>query len=401
MLDLTQAQSHILAAIHPLGDEVVALQDASNRVSAETISSPVDLPLFDNSAMDGYALRAEDLVNARSHHPVCLRIVGQAPAGAAFTGAVTTGNCVRLFTGSLLPVGANAVVMQEETRKDPFDPEVIWFCTCPKPWENVRSRGEDVRRGVILLEKGSPLTIGRISLLAAVGLGLVRVGKRPVVGVLATGSELRESGEALSSGQIYESNRVTLAALLRKVGARPRIYPFARDTLTGTQPALLAALQECDAVLTSGGVSVGEFDFVKAAFEQAGGTLDFWRVSMKPGKPFAFGQFQGKCLFGLPGNPVSAFVTFLLLVRPALLRVQGATDVELPSRPGILEEPLSNRGDRTHFMRVEIDDNGLVRSTGAQASHMLSPLAKANGLVGVPKETCWERGTTVKVLTWD
>jgi len=401
MLELTQAQSRILAAIHPLGDEVVALQDAPNRISAETINSPIDLPLFDNSAMDGYALRSEDLANASAHNPVCLRVVDQVSAGAASTEPVTPGNCVRLFTGSLLPVGANAVVMQEETRKDSFDPRVIWFSNCPKPWENVRSKGEDVRRGECLLEKGSPLTVGRVSLLAAVGLGLVRVSKRPIVGVLATGSELRESGEALSPGQIYESNRITLAALLSKAGATPRIYPILSDSLTGTRPALLAALRECDVVLTSGGISVGEFDFVKAAFEQAGGTLAFWRVAIKPGKPFAFGQFQGKCLFGLPGNPVSAFVTFLLLVRPALLRVQGATDVELSSRSGILEERLSNGGDRIHFMRVKIDDSGLVRSAGAQASHMLSPLAKANGLVGVPKETCWEPGTKVKVLTWE
>jgi molybdopterin molybdotransferase len=151
-------------------------------------------------------------------------------------------------------------------------------------------------------------------------------------------------------------------------------------------------------VLTSGGISVGEFDFVKTAFQQAGGTLDFWRVSIKPGKPFAFGQFQGKCLFGLPGNPVSAFVTFLLLVRPALLRVQGANDVELSSRPGILEEPLSNGGDRTHFIRVKIDDNGLVRSAGAQASHMLSPLAWKPRLVGVPRKRVGSRGTSVKFL---
>jgi molybdopterin molybdotransferase len=219
--------------------------------------------------------------------------------------------------------------------------------------------------------------------------------------VLATGSELRENGAELSPGQIYESNRVTLAALLGKTGAKPRIYPLIGDSLTDTRAALHSALQECDVVLTSGGISVGGFDFVKSAFEQAGGTLDFWRVSIKPGKPFAFGQFQGRYLFGLPGNPLSAFVTFLVLVRPALLRLQSATDVELSSRPGILEEPLLNGGDRTHFMRVRIDDNGLVRSAGAQASHMLGPLAKANGLVGVPKETCWEQGTKVKVLTWD
>jgi molybdopterin molybdotransferase len=401
MLDLTQAQSHILAAIHPLDDEVVALQDALNRIAAETISSPIDLPLFDNSAMDGYALRAEDLTNASSHHPVRLRVVGQVSAGTVFTGVVTTGNCVQLFTGSPLPVGANAVVMQEETRQDSLDPKSIWVCDCPKPWDNVRLRGEDVRRGVTLLEKGCPLTVGRISLLAAAGLDLLRVGKRPVVGVLATGSELRESGAELSPGQIYESNRVTLAALLGKTGAKPRIYPLIGDSLTDTRVALHSALQECDVILTSGGISVGGFDFVKSAFEQAGGTLDFWRVSIKPGKPFAFGQFQGRYLFGLPGNPLSAFVTFLVLVRPALLRLQSATDVELSSRPGILEEPLLNGGDRTHFMRVRIDDNGLVRSAGAQASHMVGPLAKANGLVGVPKETCWEQGTTVKVLIWD
>ena len=208
-----------------------------------------------------------------------------------------------------------------------------------------------------------------------------------MVGLLATGSELQEPGQPLAPGQIYESNRIALAALMQRAGAVPRTFPLVADALAATSLALADAFNQCDAVVTSGGVSVGEMDFIKRAFEQIGGELEFWKVAIKPGRPFVFGRCRGKLLFGLPGNPVSALVTFLLLVRPALLRWQGATDVSLPAHPGVLAEPLANDGERRHFMRVKVDPTGKVRSAGVQASHVLSSVAAANGLVDVPPNT--------------
>ena len=182
-----------------------------------------------------------------------------------------------------------------------------------------------------------------------------------MVGLLATGSELTEPGQPLAPGRIYESNRTALAALMERAGAVPKTFPLVADVLAGTSQALADAFNQCDAVVTSGGVSVGEMDFLKRAFEQIGGKLEFWKVAIKPGRPFVFGRYRGKLLFGLPGNPVSALVTFLLLVRPALLRWQGATDVSLPAHPGVLAEPLANPGERRHFMRVKVDPSGKVR----------------------------------------
>jgi molybdopterin molybdotransferase len=254
---------------------------------------------------------------------------------------------------------------------------------------------------MVLAEPGDALTPARISLLAATGLARVPVGRRPAAGLLATGSELREPGQPLAPGQIYESNRLGLASLIRRAGAVPKVFPLVADSLAATRLALEQAFNQCDVVITSGGVSVGELDFIKQAFEQTGGSLEFWKVAIKPGRPFVFGSCRGKLLFGLPGNPVSALVTFLLLVRPALLRWQGAQDVSLPAYPGVLVEPLANPGQRRHFLRVKVDAAGKVRSAGIQASHILSASATANGLVDVPPETTLPAGKTVSVIRWD
>ena len=401
MLSLEAAQQRILAALPPAVAETIPLSAAAGRVLAETVTSPLDLPPFDNSAMDGYAVRVADVAGASMEQPQPLRLVGQVAAGEVFTGEVTAGTCVRLFTGSPLPPGAAAVVMQEDTRTAAAQPETVWFLDAAKPWENVRLRGEDVRRGACLAGPGARLSPGRLGLLAAVGFGEVRVGRAPHAALLATGSELRAAGQPLAAGQIYESNRAVLAPLLAQAGAIPRTYPLVPDTLAATRAALERAFAECDVVVTSGGASVGELDFVKQAFVELGGEQEFWKVAVKPGKPFVFGRWRGKFLFGLPGNPVSALVTFLLLVRPALLRWQGASDVRLPAHPGVLAEPLVNRGDRRHFMRVCVDAAGSVRSAGPQASHRLGSLAESNALVDVPPATTLPAGATVPVLRWE
>ena len=401
MVELEDALNRILATIQPLEQETVSVAEAEGRVLAEPILSPVDLPRFDNSAMDGYAVRAADLAGTSAEKPAVLCVRGKVPAGGIFAGQVAAGSCVRVFTGSILPTGADAVVMQEDTRLDPSRPDSVLFFEAARPWDNIRLSGEDAKCGTVLAKAGDRLKFGQIALLAAAGLLHLKVSRRPSIGLLATGSELAESGRALQPGQIYESNRVMLASLVKRAGAQPDIFPLVPDTMEATRCSLEEALTRCDAAITTGGVSVGEFDFVKAAFELMGGTLNFWKVSIKPGKPFVFGRAGKKLLFGLPGNPVSALVTFLLLVRPALARMQGASEEGLFACPGTLSAPLANTADRRHFMRVFQDQGGRVRSVGTQASHLLSSVANANGLVDVPPRTTFASGANVSVLRWD
>jgi molybdopterin molybdotransferase len=374
--------------------------DADGRVLTDTVYSRVALPPFDNSSMDGYAVRSTDVLSAGVETPVRLRLVGRVTAGQTFPSELGAGACIRVFTGSPLPRGADAIVMQEDTRVEANRSDEVLVLDPVRPWENVRFEGEDVKVGAKLAAAGDVLRPGAISLLAAAGSARVRVGRAPVVGLIATGSELRESGQSLATGQIYESNRVGIAALARRAGAHPVEFPLVPDTLADTRKALDEAFGKCDVVVTSGGASVGETDFVKQAFEALGGALEFWKVAMKPGRPFVFGRWREKFLFGLPGNPVSAHVTFLLLVRPALLRWQAAAEVSLPAFPGVLAEPLANPGGRRHFMRVRVDSAGRVHSAGAQGSHLLNSLASADGLVDVAPQTTLAKGATVPVLWW-
>jgi molybdopterin molybdotransferase len=401
MLSVEQAQERILDAVRPLPAESAGLHGALGRFTAEPLHSMVDLPPEDNSAMDGYAVRAEDLAPARAETPVALRVLGTAPAGVVFDNVVERGTCARVFTGSILPRGADAVVMQEDVKQNAQDPSIVLFVERAPPWNYVRLRGEDVKLGDLLLEGGERLTATRLSFLAAAGIAAMRVGRRPVAGLVATGNELREPGRPLEAGAIYESNRVGLAALARQAGAIPKLFPLVKDDLAATKAALEQALSECDVVISTGGVSVGGMDWVKEAFAAIGGRLEFWTVAMRPGKPCAFGHWKERLWFGLPGNPVSALVSFLLLARPALLRLQGAREVSPRRIPATLCEPLANHIERRHFMRVTLDDRGGARSAGRQSSHILSALARADGLVDVPPKTTLPAGSFVSVLPWD
>lgn len=401
MLELEDALKRMVSAIEPLPAETIPLARAKDRVMAEDVHSPNDLPAFDNSAMDGYAVRASDVVAAGPGSPIALRLAGQVAAGAAPTTPVQPGSCVRVFTGSPIPHGADAVVMQEDVQSTPDRPDTVLVLDSVKPWENLRLSGEDVKSGALLLRSGERITARHLGLMSAVGLAQLSVHRRPRVGLLATGSELVSPGEPLGPGKIYESNRLALAPSFERAGAVVTIFPLVPDTLEGTREALKDAFAKCDGVVTSGGVSVGELDFVKRAFVEVGGTLDLWRIAIKPGKPFVFGSRGQQFLFGLPGNPVSALVTFLLLVRPALWRWQGLASFHPPATHCLLTETLVNHGDRRHFMRVRIDQDGHASPAGVQASHMLSSLALAQGLVDVPPKTTLSPGTRVKVLVFE
>jgi molybdopterin molybdotransferase len=394
MLQLEEARELIIAAVRVLPAEMVPLREAAGRFLAHDVAGPIDLPVFDNSAMDGYAVHSDDLRDAAADRPVRLSVSGQIAAGTRAQDEIGRGSCARIFTGAPLPPGVDAVVMQEEVT---HEGEHAVFREAVKPWENVRFRGEDVKAGAILARSGDRVNAATVAALGALGLTEVSVHRRPIVGLLATGDELQEPGTTLSGGQIYESNRAALAALLQEVGAVPRTWPIVADRLDACRAALGEALAQCDFVVTTGGVSVGAMDFVKEAFDGLGGKLDFWRVAIRPGKPFVFGTAGEKLMFGLPGNPVSSFVTALLLVWPALLRSQGA-NTELPSHSARAAEALVNRSDRRHFMRVRVDAGGNAWPVGLQASHAVASLAAANALVDVPAGTVIERGAEVRAL---
>lgn len=370
---------------------------SAGRVLGADIMAPVDLPPFDNSAVDGYAVCAGDVAHATADNAVSLQVIAEQPAGGFTDAHLSTGRAIRVFTGSPLPGGADAVVMQEDTKRIE---ETVKVLEAAKPWENVRLHGEDVKAGERLLAQGTRLGAAQLGLMAASGIATIEAGRQPLVGLLSTGNELCEAGAALTPGGIYESNRTALAALASAGGANVRQYPIVADTAAATRAALVQACDECDVVITSGGVSVGEHDHVKAAFEGIGGAIDFWRIAMRPGKPFVFGKRQNVVLFGLPGNPVSAFVTFILLVRPALLRLQGAVDTQPRQLTGWLAGPVTNRSDRRHFMRVILHNDGTVTSASAQASHMLRSMADANALLDLAPCATIASGTPVKVLPW-
>jgi molybdopterin molybdotransferase len=394
MITLEAARERLLAAVTVLEAEVVALAGAGGRVLADGVVAPSSLPPFDSSAMDGYAVRSVDAkLGAR------LTVIGSAPAGRVFPNRVGAGHCVRVYTGSPLPDGTDAVVMQEDVRLVPAANE-IEVMDAPKPWENVRFQGEDVRSGNYVLPARHRLQPQSLGLLTALGVDTVRVFRRPRVVLLPNGSELVAPGDVRLPGQVYESNSPMLASLIEAQGCSVSVMHPPDDDLTEVQAALGWAFERGDVVITLGGASVGDWDLVRPALHNLGGVTEFWKLAIKPGKPFFFGTFEGKHLLGLPGNPVSAFVTCVLLVLPVLRKMAGDGSPALRISAETLGEELSNQESRRHFFRVSTHEGGIVRASGSQASHLLHGLAMADGLVDVAPGTVLAAGTRVPVIRW-
>jgi molybdopterin molybdotransferase len=331
--------------------------------------------------MDGYAVRCADAVRGAR-----LSVVGVAPAGRLFPSQIAPGQCVRIFTGSPLPDGADAVVMQEDVR--PIDSgKAIEIGDAPKPWEHVRFLGEDVRVGDAVLPSGHRLAPQSLGLLAALGVGTVNVFRRPRVMIVPNGSELVSPGSELQAAQVYESNSSMLAALVEAQGCSVEVMRPPHDDLA-------------EVVITVGGASIGDLDLIRPALQNLGGRTDFWKLAIKPGKPFLFGILEGKPLLGLPGNPVSAFVTCVLLVLPAVRKMAGDRSPALRVTHETLGEELANSESRRHFFRVRTNDAGVVRVSGPQASHLMRGLAVADGLVDVAPGTCLATGIRVPVIRW-
>ncbi len=395
MLSVEQTLEQILRRVNPLEAADIPIMEASGRIAAESVLARCDLPPFDNSAMDGYAVHSTDVRNASATQPVLLRIAGRTAAGQVAGATLKPGECLRIFTGAPMPQGADAVVMQEDTETDG---DWVRVLDGVRPWENIRFRGEDLKIGAEVARAGQRLTPQQLGLMAAAGVETVSVRRKPRLALLSTGNELVHAGQHLGPGQIYESNRVALAALLQGAGAETTLLPMVRDRLEDLTALFAEILPQFDGLVSTGGVSVGELDFVKEAFQSAGGQLESWRVAMKPGKPFAFGHAGRTLFFGLPGNPVSAFVTASLLVLPSVQRWQGATHLGLRRVSAQLKERIVNKGDRRHYVRVALGADGQVRPTGPQASHLLVTLAQADGLLDVPPHGTFEAGAWTEVL---
>jgi len=382
---LEEALARIFEDISPVeGSETVGLKDALQRILDEDIHSRVDVPSHTNSAMDGYAVAAADLA---ADSPVELAVIGTSWAGRPYAGAVASGECARIMTGAVMPDGTDTVIMQEHVEREG---ETARISPGHRPGQHVRQAGEDIRAGDMAITRGTLLRPAQLGLIASVGVGEVQVRRRPRAAFFSTGDELKGIGETLGRGEIYDSNRYTIHGMLARAGMEPIDLGVVPDDREAIEAAFRRAADEGDVVVTSGGVSVGEADFVTETLERIG-EVNFWKVAIKPGRPLAFGRVSGTLFFGLPGNPVSVMATFYQIVQPALerlngnaapdpaLHVEAVCESKLRKKPGRLE---AQRG----VLERKPDGSYTVRTTGLQGSGVLSSMARANCFIILPLE---------------
>ncbi len=417
MISVDQALDKILSYVEVLEEEQVPILDSLGQVLAEDVISDIDIPPLDNSAMDGYAVQSKDTRDANSNSPGVLRVIDTVSAGSISRQTVVPGTAIRIMTGAPVPRGADSVVQFEDTDEDrrrvssagqPIG-EIGILCKV-KLGLNIRQAGEDIRRGALVLAKGVVLRPSEIGILASLGRSTVRVIRRPVVAVLATGNELVDVGQPLAAGKIYNSNTYSVAALVRRYGGIPMVLGIALDS----EESLVNRLREgldADMLITSGGVSMGDYDMVKDVLAREG-EISFWTVRMKPGKPLAFGTIRSNTggsrripHLGLPGNPVSAMITFELFARPAMLKMMGKKNLGKPDVEAVLKGSIVNNDGRRIYNRAIVEKcNGqyIARLTGPQGSGILTSMGLANGLVVVPEDKAVvKEGETVRVMMLD
>jgi molybdopterin molybdotransferase len=416
MISVEEARERILGFVSRLEPVRVPLLDALGQVLAEDMVAPLDIPPLDNTAMDGYAVRAADTSGATEAAPRTLRVVADLAAGYVSDSVVGPGEAMRIMTGAPMPAGADAIVPFEETdeplrgvNEAPARTGSVRVFRAAEPSANIRFRGEDVRAGQVVMPAGRVVRASEIGVLSSLGLADVRVHRRPVVAILSTGDEVTEPGQPLLPGRIYDANAYGVAALVRKYGGIPKLLGIARDTVDD----LTAKIHEgfdADMIVTSAGVSRGDFDVVKDVLAREG-AIDFWTVRMKPGKPLAFGAFRtpsGRSVphLGLPGNPVSSMVSFELFGRPALFKMLGRADWERPVIRAITRDEVRNADGRRFYARCVVsrgeDGRYYADLTGPQGSGILTSMSAANALTIIPEDLpAAMRGDEIDVMMLD
>jgi molybdopterin molybdotransferase len=402
MLSVEEALARVLAAFQPLPPERVPVLETLGRVLAEDIYADMDIPPLTNTAMDGYAVQAADTAGASPERPVRLRILHDLAAGYTTDVVVTEGCAIRIMTGAPIPPGADAVVRFEDTEQDGEWISVLKGVPLGK---NVRQAGEDVKKGQLILARGNAIRPQEVGMLAALGHKEAWVHRRPRVAILATGDEVIEVDAPWQPGKIRNANSFSNAAQVMRYGGVPVLLGIARDDVAELTAKIRAGLEQgADLFLTSGGVSVGDFDVVKTVLA-AEGEMGFWRVRMKPGKPLAFGHIRGVPLLGLPGNPVSAMVSFELFARPAILKMMGKTRLEKPTVEATLLDEVTRKDNRRHHLRVMVKEREgeyFARLTGDQGSGILLSMVQAQGLAIIPEDVDHlPAGARVQVMMLD
>ncbi len=401
MISVEKALKTILVNFRPLGSEKINILEARQRIIGEDVFAPHNIPSADNSAMDGYAVRFTETKGATHDKPLQFKIIEDIPAGKVALKKIKKGEAARIMTGAVLPEGADAVIRQEDTKKDG---KTVIIYTSVKKGQNIRFAGEDVRKGELVVKKGNPLRPADIGMLAALGKAFVTVYQKPRVAIMSTGDELVDIETNPPLGKIINSNSYSLAAQVLECGGIPIMLGISKDKKNDLQEKFQAALH-ADVIISSGGVSVGDFDFVKDVMGEIGNAMHFWQVAMRPGKPLAFGAIEGIPLFGLPGNPVSAMVSFEQFVRPSLLKMQGHKKIFRQTIKAVCDDEFQKSPGFRHFIRAVVKkekDQYVAITTGDQGSGILKSMVAANGLIVMGEnETRIKKGTQVTIQLLD
>jgi len=410
MIKVKPALKIVLKNVSPIGAETVKITESLGRALAQDIRSDSDIPGFDNSAMDGYAVKSFDTVGAAKNKAIIFKVIGELRAGEVPKKILNRNEVMRIMTGATIPEGADSVIKAEDTRKIKIqkskfkNKEFIGILKETKSGENIRRAGEDIKRGELVIKKGTLLKSAHVGVLASLGKTNVRVTRKPKVAVLATGDEVVELNRKLAPGKLRNSNTYALCSQIINCGGVPKNLGIVKDQARALESRLKEAL-DCDLILTSGGVSVGEYDLVKFILAKMGTNIKFWQVAMRPGKPLVFGTIKGIPVFGLPGNPVSAMMSFEIFARPAILKMLGHDPGDKNEVAAVLQEDITKKKGLRYFIRAKTvwkDGIYLTRSTGPQGSGILKSMILANSLIIFPEEEGFvKKGSRVTVRFFD